>query len=578
MQFRYQYFGATTVDETATAQSFRFAPDLLRPPTHFDATLRRDGLAHLQFREALSALHAVVVSDMRVRGRDKSAYRQWLEANEQSLLAQFMARAGTLKARAATLRSELSALREKKSALMQPFYQAQRKYFDWLYRANRDAWYVLDPVITVHPDRLLFEAFSQDESSYCAVSVSHEVFAHTGPMACGTTNIDYSASLYEEFQKIRDYRDTRLTVNPAGFGVQVGGDPALREEKIDLPESWVRGFLQVSSAMALPATVLELHPMDLHSLCATLRQHRERGGPRSIRVELAPGAAPTLVFEPWNLVLPTRRSHLVGEALKAPQTVRLWGRRRLLLLERLIALATRVRVHLLGSGLPSFWVVEMGPVSVTLGLSGWSANDWSAAARFHLLAPRHAVEESTKLAVAQELQKHWQATPAQIAVRTGLPRADVSAALALWTQAGRAVYDLANARFAWRELMREPLDLRLLQAASDEENAGLQLVLAGGVVLQAIDRAQEASGHSSGHLRVRGQVRQGQRTEEPMLELDADERIVDARCTCNHHQQHGLRRGPCSHVLALRLVAQPSIDVLRREASAAAVADEEGVR
>ncbi|WP_225782823.1 SWIM zinc finger family protein [Xenophilus sp. Marseille-Q4582] len=570
MQFRYQYFGSTAVDASATAQSFRFAPDLLRPLTHFDATLRRDGLAHLQFREALSALHSVVVSDMRARGRDKSAYRQWLEANEQSLLAQFMARAGELKERAAALRTELGVLREKKSALLQPFYRAQRKYFDWLYQAHRDAWYVLDPVITVHPDRLLFEAFSQDESSYCAVSVSHNVFERTGEMACGTTNIDYSASLYEEFQKIRGYRETRLTVDPGGFGVQLGSDPALHEEKIDLPDSWVRGFLQVSSAMALPATVLELHPMDLHSLCATLRQHRERGGPRSIRVELAPEAAPKLVFEPWNLELPTRRSQLVGEALKAPQTIRLWGRRRLLLLERLIALATRVRVHLLGTGLPSFWAVEMGEVTVTLGLSGWSANDWSAAARFHLLAPRHAIDESAKLAVAQDLQQHWQATPAQIAARTGLPRADVSAALALWTQAGRAVYDIAAGRFAWRELMREPLDLRQLQAASEEENAGLQLVLAGGVRLQGIDQAE-------GHLRVRGEVKQGRRTERPVLELDADERMTDAQCSCSHFQQHGLRRGPCSHMLALRLVAQPKIDALRREAAPApaAVAEED---
>lgn len=573
MEFRYQYFGSTTVDESATAQSFRFAPDLLRPPTHFHATLRRDGLAHLQFREALSALHSVVVSDLRVRGRDKSAYRQWLEANEQSLLAQFMARAGELKTRTAALRTELTALREKKSALLQPFYQAQRKYFAWLYLTHRDAWYVLDPVITVHPQRLLFEAFSQDESSYCAVSVSHNVFDRAGEMACGTTNIDYSASLYEEFQKIRDYRETRLTVDPSGFGVQVGGDPALHEEKIDLPDSWVRGFLQVSSAMALPATVLELHPMDLHSLCATLRQHRERGGPRSIRVELAPEAAPKLVFEPWNLELPTRRSQLVGEALQAPQTIRLWGRRRLLLLERLIALATRVRVHLLGTGLPSFWVVEMGEVTVTLGLSGWSANDWSAAARFHLLAPRHAIDEGAKLAVAQDLQQHWQATPAQIAARTGLQRADVNAALSLWTQAGRAVYDLAGGRFAWRELMREPLDLRQLQAASEEENAGLQLVLAGGVTLQGIDQAD-------GHLRVRGEVKQGSRTLQPVLELTADEHISDAQCSCNHYQQHRLRRGPCSHMLALRLVAQPKIDALRREGVSppADTAAEEGAR
>ena len=91
MEFRYQYYGSTQVNDTAHSQAFSFAPDVLRPPTRFDGTLRRDGLAYLQVREGLSALHSVVVSDMRTRGRDKTAYREWLAQNEAQLLAGFMA-------------------------------------------------------------------------------------------------------------------------------------------------------------------------------------------------------------------------------------------------------------------------------------------------------------------------------------------------------------------------------------------------------------------------------------------------------------------------------------------------------
>ena len=100
-----------------------------------------------------------------------------------------------------------------------------------------------------------------------------------------------------------------------------------------------------------------------------------------------------------------------------------------------------------------------------------------------------------------------------------------------------------------------------------------QLVLAGGVTLQGIDQAE-------GHLRVRGQLRQGSRTELPVLELTADEHISDAQCSCSHFQHHKLRRGPCSHMLALRLVAQPKIDALRRESPVqpVATAAEEGAR
>lgn len=552
MQFRYKYYGSTTVDDSAASQAFSFAPDTLRPPTSFEGVLRRDSQAHLVFREALSALHSVVVSDLRYRGRDPTAYKQWLADNEKSLLAQFMQQAQNLKGQLSSLTQELRQLRTRKAKVLEPFYRARSRYFDWLYTANRDAWYVLDPVITVHPERLLFEAFSQDESSYCAVSIPHGMFERTAGMACGTTNIDYSASLFEEFQKIRDYKATAFKIDPAGFTVATADDPAFHEEKIDLPDSWVRGFLQVSSAMTQPATVVELHPMDLHNLCSALRGRKERAGPRSLRFELQPGQPARMVLEPWNLALTARRSAIVGAPLAEARSVRVWGRRRLLTLERLIALATRVRVHLLGSGMPSFWVVEMGGVSVTLGLSGWTANDWSAAGRFDLLQARHDVSDATKHAVATALQRDWVATAAELALRTALPQADVDAALTLWVQAGRAVFDLPAGRYAWRELSREPLPLPSLRFASPEEEAAMALIHARGVKLKGIVPQGE-------RLVITGQVKDRGREHEPRLTLNADQQLQDGQCNCNFYRQNRLRRGPCAHMLALRQLAQPQL-------------------
>ena len=558
MQFRYQYHGATQVNDSAHNQAFQFAPDLLRPQVSFDAVLRPGSGAHWPVREALSALHDVVVSDQRVRGRDQVAYKTWLAANEQQMLAQFMQRSDTIKAKLEHARSQMAQLRRQKDAVLGPFYRARAKYFAWLYLANRDAWYVLDPVITVHPDRVLFEAFSQDESSYCAVSITHDAFARTGEMACGTTNIDYSASLYEEFQKIRDYRETRLSIDPAGFAVQAEGDAELREEKIELPDSWLTGFLQVSSASALPATVLDLHPMDLHSLLSALRQHREKNGPRALRIELTPNAAPTLVLEPWNLRLPTRRSQLLGAPLTEPHTIRLWGRRRLLTLERLIAVAQRVRVHLLGTGMPSFWVIEAGPATVTLGLSGWTSNDWASAAKFALLSPRQALPQASLGAVAQALQARWMASVDELSSATGLSTTDVRAALTSWAQAGRAVFDLSQQRWAWRELLREPLSPDQLRLSSPEEDEAVAIVATQRVQVQDIAFAE-------GFARVSGQVPTDKRTHDTVLELSADDALTDARCTCNQYQQNALRRGPCVHMLALRLVAQQPLDRARAQ-------------
>ncbi len=552
MRFRYKYYGSTSVDDSTSAQAFHLVPDALRPPTAFDGVLRRDSHAHLAFREAMSALHDVVVSDLRYRGRDPSAYKAWMANNEQAMLTAYMAGAGDIQAQSTVLRDELKTLRDRKTALLAPFYKARQKYFNWLYTANRDTWFVLDPVISVHPERLLFEAFSQDESTYCAVSVRHDVFDRTGEMAFGTTNIDYSSSLYDEFQKIRDYKATRLQVDPAGFTVASGDDPAFREEKIDLPDSWVRGFLQVSSAMTLPATVVELHPMDLHNLCAALRQRKERAGPRSLRFELSPNGPAKLVLEPWEQSFTARRSSVVGEPLTEPRTIRIWGRRRLLTLERLIAVATRVRVHLLGTGMPSFWVLELGDITVTLGLSGWTSNDWSDAGRFDLLQPRHEVSDMTKQTVAAALQRDWMNSSAALSSQTGLSRRDVDAALGLWVQAGRAVFDLPSGRYAWRELAREPLPLEALRFSSPEEASALALIHAGGARLRSVSAAGP-------RLVIDGEVRQGPHRFTPQVVLNADHQWLDGQCQCNFFRQNRLRRGPCAHMLALRQLAQPRL-------------------
>ena len=545
MRFQYRYYGASVVDNSASRTEMRFVPDTLRPPTSFIADVGQ----RLPFREAISALHDVVVADGRYQAPDKTAYKAWLAQNEEALLAQFQARSADLRARQAPLREELAQVRAQKATVLKPFFKAQSAYFEYIYRTDRTLWYLLDPVITVHPDRVFFECFSRDESSYAALSCSHEMFDHVGEFYCGTTNIDYSEALYEEFQKIRDYKTTRLTIDPGGFQVRSDDDPAFIEPKIDVPDSWVRGFLQVSSAMNLPAHVLDLHPMDLHNFCRVLRRRRERAGPRSIRFVLTPGEPVRAVFEPWNEEVVCRRSPYQGNT---GAEIRIWGRRRLLLLERLLPLARKFRVHLTGSGMPSFWIADLPGMHFTLGLSGWTANDWSRTGNFDLLAPRGDVDDDSKARVHAALAKRWFASADQLAADTGLSRMLVERALTLYTQAGRVVYDLNDGVYRLRELTREPLPMADLRFASTAE--------AEAATMLALHAVQPATPEAlpDGATRLSGVARSGDRRYRAMLVLDADGRIIDGACECNQFTQHRLRQGPCPHMLAVRLASAPA--------------------
>ncbi|MFT4131397.1 SWIM zinc finger family protein [Labrys sp. (in: a-proteobacteria)] len=556
MNFVYRFLGESRASTDAAASTFGFAPDTLRQPTFFTGKVAR----HLAFREAISALHHVVVSDLRFKPRDRTAYFEWLKQNEAALLAEAAARREELKPRIETLRQRIRTLDDESQRLMKPFFTARQAYFNYLYKQNRDAWIVLDPVITVHPDEIFFECFSLDESSYGRLSCDHDVFEQLGEMAFGTTNIDYSHALYDEFQKIRTYRDTTLSIDPSGFEVQTADDNAFREEKIDLPDSWVRGFLQVSSAMTLPAHVFDLHPMDLANILGTLARRKERVGPRSLRFLLKPDAPVEVVVEPWGERLTFRRSIYRG---REGGEIRIWGRRRLAILERALPLARSVRVHLTGTGLPSFFVVDFGGIRFTLGLSGWTANDWSSAGQFDLLAPRHKVDADTAQRVFAALGDRHAAPARDLARDLGLEESMVQAALTAYTQAGRVMFDLDKGIYRRRELTREPLAPSQLRFASEQEASADRLVEANLVTIAGVDRNQ-------GRRIVTGTVLDNARKESVALTIDADDRLVEARCSCHFYGHNKMMRGPCEHMLALRRIFHAEVESVAQDKGDAA--------
>ena len=542
MLFNYRFAGDSTVTSSTHKTGLSFMPDTLRDSAWFIGKLHKK----IPFREAISALHDVVVSDLRFKPRDKSDYKEWVAQNESLFLAEYMAGYDSAAAneRIETIRAGLTGLRNQKQKILEPFYKAQRSYFNYLYEKDRDAWIVLDPVITIHPDELFFECFSADESTYGRLGCNYNVFTGINDFKCGTTNVDYSTGLYEEFQKIREYKETELKVDPSGFTVQTTDEEQYKEVKIDLPESWVRGFLQVSSAMTLETVQVDLHPMDVHSLCALLRRFREKQGPRALRYHLEPGQPVKIVLEPWGKEIVCARSLYTGTTR---QEIRTWGRRRLLILERLIPVARKFTVHLLGTGLPSIYIADLGDMNFTLGLSGWTSNDWSHAGNFDLLAPRLPVSDAVKQRVFTELQESWLATPAQVAERLHLSPAEAAGALSAYTQAGRVMYDLNSKVYRLRELSRDPLPFSKLRFSNPREEQAAALLEKRQATCVAQPLEQDA-------VQLTGTVKGTKKDYHPTLVIDADEKIRSAQCDCNFYGTNKLYQGPCEHMLAVRQV------------------------
>src|SRR5215813_11233673 len=75
MNFTVAYKGRSGVSRADGGMALSFAPNLRRDRVSFAGDLRDP----LRFREAVSALHAIVVSDLKFKPKDRSAYQAYLK-------------------------------------------------------------------------------------------------------------------------------------------------------------------------------------------------------------------------------------------------------------------------------------------------------------------------------------------------------------------------------------------------------------------------------------------------------------------------------------------------------------------
>jgi hypothetical protein len=542
MNYTLAYRGRSELVSAGRWGVLRFAPNLTRDPVAFDAALRHP----LRFREAISALHDVVVSDLRFKPRDQSAYQAWKRQQEQELAQRYRAQYAAAKAEVLGRRGQVPPdLERRYGRLLKTYWSARQAYADLLRRTDQELWRMLmpcDPVITVSPDVVFFECFSADESSYGCLTVDRrDGFVPSDLVQCGTTNVDYSWELYGQFQQLRSYRSTRLKVDPAGFEAATGSGPVYREEKIDLPPGWLRGFAQLQAAMSLPMRRVVLSRDAVYSLLAWLRRHKAKTSPRAIRFELLPDRPPALVLEPWERRITSHGTTYWGGS---DEPVRIWGRQRLLVLARLLPLAESFEVYLLGTGLPSFWVARLGEMYFTLGLSGWTTNDWTRGSALDSLLPPVEPRSALVSQVAQAVRSRQSADLLQVAAQCRAKRGDCAAALLRLAHAGQVIRDLKGGVFRWRQIMPQALGEAQLGPENPELADSRQIVQSRGVQVASLQTAPGG-----------GQLVQGTADKHPVeLLLDGDGRIHRGKCSCSHHWKAGLRRGACRHLLALRLV------------------------
>jgi SWIM zinc finger len=543
MDLRYQ--GTSGIQSLVSGTGLVFAPNLARPKVFFDAELKNA----VRFREAVSALHDVVVGDLKRKPKDRQAYTafQAQQSAEQQLLRRSIEERVKQEELLRINRDPTAPNLEKEFRNLHGVYwKARRKWASELMANDPEMFRSLvpcDPVVTVAPDVVFFECFSKDESAYGCLSVDRDAFSSAGEAGLGTTNVDYSLGLYDHFQTLRSYRPTRLLVDPTGF--EVKSTASFREEKIDLPNSWLRGFGQVQAALCLPSERVQISVEALYSVLSVLRRTREKSGPRSLRFVLTPDKPTKIILEPWGIEVSSFGGNYHGPVATE---IKVWGRRRLLALSRLLPLTTSIEVRLLGSGLPSIWVLRMGEMNFTLALSGWTANDLTGGTGLDSAYVSNTVNSHLVDSVRAHLERERRSTERELTLKFPT-NSDLSTAIHVLAKRGQVIFDYASNCYRYRQIMPFELSEQVLGPEPQEQQEGLRL--ADSVTIERLETFEQGK---------RLFVAKVQGTHCEAL-YDLDGQMSRARCSCSYFYRFKLRAGPCRHLLALRIFTQKSVPI-----------------
>jgi hypothetical protein len=521
-----------------------FGADISQAPVYLDVEV----LPGQAFARLMLALGRVVRMRDTTEEKDHTAYQTWVKGEyikelDSEMLpdahraTELLEKRKQLERRLAMIERQLKPYTRCVSAYKPSVGKARRSFWHWLYTHNRDAWFVLDPIVSVQPDATFFEAFSLDESTYARVTLPHTATRGDQKPVIGTTNIDFGTGLERELARTRSYRPLHLIVGADAVSLDTGISSTV-EKKIELPESWVRGLVEVQAALSLAPVELKLNSSAFADVLARLDSQRERQGPRALVFELNPEERPKAVVQPWG------DRYIISEELysgREARSISVWGRRRLRVLRELLPLASVLTVRLVDSGMPSFWSIELEGISLTIGLSGWTAQDWAGRARFSAFTPATSNDKADVKRAAALLQCHHSLSVDQLAKNLNRTPSEARGFLQRLCLAGSAMFDPECNLYRWRALFPS-LQLNTESPAGLEERKGVELFKRGAVKL-----------HDDIITEKGRQLGADVDTSSPMLRRDIDGRINYAECDCAHFRRNKLRQGPCRHIVALSL-------------------------
>jgi hypothetical protein len=324
---------------------------------------------------------------------------------------------------------------------------------------------------------------------------------------------------------VRDEDRLALSVGPDEVKLKRGFSNVV-ERKVKLPIRWLKGFVEVQayqSKMELRFTVGKAETIRFLRSLPTNADYRSSF---------------------W--VIPSGNGLRLSQvSLASAGGVKVAGLERLALLKQIASLADELKIYAAPNGDSSEWQLRCGGLLYSMTISAEPSRGFSGEGQ--VLTD---LAEADDFAIAKvQAALNWQSSInlADMATQCKMPAEGVRRVLGILGSRGLVGYDLNQSTYFCRRL---PFDIGLVEGLHPRLKAARKLVAEGQVKIL---------------------TRTGGTVESEVKGSDVNHRLTVSEdsytCTCQWHSKYQGARGPCKHILAVKLALGMPDDVLDEESS-----------
>lgn len=385
-----------------------------------------------------------------------------------------------------------------------------------------DLWRLMDPVVTCEKDLIRLECFSSCASIYGRVDFNSDMFDGYELSERGTTNVNFNNDFTKNLSLLRPEKKSVFEIGQDFLSLETEHGKTV-EQKVKLPERWLKGFLQSQAIHRKATKFFELGTISGKKFISEIKESM--------------GDSPVFLLQSG------KNLQIMQSKPRNGLYIEVSGINRLKLLKKLIPHILNIEIFEVKETGLTVWVIKTQNASITVGLSSSVKNGFSGEGE--ALRNLTLKDDSYTTDLAHHIIKNLNNFKIkELSDLLEISEGEALKTVDLLSMQGLLGYDCSSGVYFYRVLpFSGKTNTRWVNSKEILENNQIEV---------------EKVIKDENGLFAKGWVQGNKARYYVEINVLINGYLNQAKCNCEWIVKHELKRGPCKHILALRFYCEES--------------------